>query len=112
RTSEPAEPVGIENKSVVRRKCACGTCPQCEAEGKANLHGRAARTGESARVPPIVPEVLRSAGQPLNAATRAYMEPRFGFDFSKVRVHADVKAEASARAVNAHAYAVGEHIAF
>ena len=42
--------------------------------------------------PPIVHEVLRSPGQPLDAATRAFMEPRFGHDFSKVRVHTDEKA--------------------
>jgi len=38
-------------------------------------------------VPPVVHEVLRSPGQPLDAETRAYMEPRFGFDFSGVRTH-------------------------
>ena len=38
-------------------------------------------------VPPIVHEVLRSPGQPLDAATRAFMEPRFGHDFSGVRTY-------------------------
>jgi hypothetical protein len=38
-------------------------------------------------VPPIVQEVLRSPGQPLDAATRAVMEPRFGHDFSRVPSH-------------------------
>ena len=41
-----------------------------------------------ATVPPIVHEVLCSPGQPLDAATRTHMEPRFGHDFSHVRVHA------------------------
>src|SRR6478752_1439777 len=36
--------------------------------------------------PPIVHEVLRSPGQPLDGATRSFMEPRFGHDFSNVRV--------------------------
>jgi hypothetical protein len=36
--------------------------------------------------PPIVHEVLRSPGQPINTKTRAFIEPRFGHDFSKVRV--------------------------
>lgn len=62
--------------------------------------------------PDIVNEVLRSPGQPLDSATRAFFEPRFGHDFSRVRVHADAKATASARAVDALAYTVGEHIAF
>lgn len=63
-------------------------------------------------VPPIVHEVLRSPGQPLDAATRAFMEPRFGHDFSRVRVHTDAKAAESARAVNALAYTVGNSLVF
>lgn len=66
----------------------------------------------SGGVPPIVDEVLRSPGQPLDALTRAFMEPRFGHDFSKVRVHADPSAAQSARAVNALAYTVGQHTVF
>lgn len=62
--------------------------------------------------PPIVHEVLRSHGQPLDAATRAFMEPRLGYDFSHVQVHADAKAAQSARAVNARAYTVGPNVVF
>jgi hypothetical protein len=40
------------------------------------------------------------------------MEPRFGHDFSTVRVHADRQAAESARSVNALAYTVGSEIAF
>jgi hypothetical protein len=39
-------------------------------------------------VPPIVHEVLHSPGQPLDATTRAFMEPRFWHDFSRVMTHA------------------------
>ncbi len=66
----------------------------------------------STDVPSIVHAALRSPGQPLDAGTRTYMEPRFGHDFSQVRVHADTKAAASARAVNALAYTVGSDIVF
>jgi hypothetical protein len=115
--------------------------------------------GPLSRAPPIVHEVLGSAGQPLESATRTDMEPRFGagsfahesttpapgslritrsdnelerdahltaaralrdatsratvsFDFSRVRVHTDARASASAQAVNASAYTVGNHIVF
>ena len=48
-------------------------------------------------VPPIVHEVLRSSGQPLDAATRDFMEPRFGRDFSQVPVHfASIKSKGKA----------------
>jgi hypothetical protein len=56
--------------------------------------------------------VLNSPGQPLNGGTRAFMEPRFGHDFSRVRVHADAKAAESAQAVNALAYTVGTDVVF
>lgn len=62
--------------------------------------------------PPLVSNVLGAAGQPLDTATRAFFEPRFGHDFGFVRVHADQAAAASANAVNARAYTVGSHIAF
>src|ERR1700724_405492 len=61
-------------------------------------------------VPPIVHEVLRSPGRPLDAATRAFMEPRFGHDFSAIRVHTDTRAALSAAAVGAHAYSVGREV--
>jgi hypothetical protein len=55
---------------------------------------------------------LNSPGQPLDPATRAFMEPRFGHDFSKVRVHTDARAAESAKAVQARAYTVGSDIVF
>jgi|GEM_PF-4769974 len=63
-------------------------------------------------VSPIVNEVLDSPGQPLDLATRAFFEPRFGYDFSRVRVHTDVQAAQSAGDVKARAYTVGQHIVF
>ena len=64
------------------------------------------------RVPPVVREVLSSPGQPLDSTTRRFMEPRFGHDFSRVRVHRDSGAAQSTDAVNARAYAVGNDIVF
>lgn len=60
----------------------------------------------------INPQVAQQGGAPLPATTRAFFEPRFGFDFSKVRVHADTEAEAAANLVGAQAYTVGQHIRF
>jgi hypothetical protein len=56
--------------------------------------------------------VLRAPAQPLDAATTAAMEPRFGHDFSRVRVHTGARAEESARAVGALAYTVGQNVVF
>jgi hypothetical protein len=59
-----------------------------------------------------VNEVLRSPGQPLDATTRALMEPRYGRNFSEVRVHTGSRASDSARAVGALAYTVGRDVVF
>jgi hypothetical protein len=71
-----------------------------------------ARRRDSSEAPPIVHDVLRSPGQSLDPAARSFMEPRFGYDFSKVRVHADSQAAKSAEEVNAQAYTVGSNIVF
>lgn len=66
----------------------------------------------SKAAPPAAHPAVRTPGAPLDAAARAYFEPRFGHDFSAVRVHADGEAAASAAALNAAAYAVGNHLVF
>jgi Domain of unknown function (DUF4157) len=62
--------------------------------------------------PPIVHEALRGPSAPLDADTRSVMEQRLGADLSRVRVHTDDQAAASARALNAAAYTVGNSIVF
>jgi hypothetical protein len=85
--------------------------PASEPQG---LQTKLAETGdlELSVVPPIVQNVLGLPGQAIDPATRAFMEPRFGHDFSHVRVHTDAKAAQSAQAINAHAYTVGANIVF
>jgi hypothetical protein len=101
----------------LQRASPCsGECPKCR--GERSVHDRLQAKHVHANhavenvVPPIVDEVLRSPGQPLDGATRAFMEPRFGHDFSRVRVHSDTHAAVSAQAVNALAYTVGHHVVF
>lgn len=101
---------------MLQRQCACGNhivaggeCAECR---KKRLQRKAANHDEPGTVPPIVHDVLRSPGQPLDPATRTFMEPRFGHDFSQVRVHTGERAAASAQAVNALAYTVGHNVVF
>lgn len=61
---------------------------------------------------PNVEDILARPGQPLDAATRGLLEPRFGADFSGVRVHADAAAGRSAASLRARAYTVGSHVVF
>jgi hypothetical protein len=90
---------------------SAGECEECKRE-RMDLHRSSAGHAGPATVPPIVHDVLRSPGQPLDAETRAFFEPRFGYDFGKVRLHANAKAAKSAQAVNALAYTVGHDIVF
>src|SRR5262249_14347720 len=85
-------------------------CASCEEEEN-KLQRKEAGPGP-ATAPSVVNDVLNSPGRPLDADTRAFMEPRFGHDFSKVRVHADTGAAESARAVRAQAYTVGQDVVF
>lgn len=119
---------------LLQRKCACGgglgvteECEDCSA--RKLVLARATQELSSARrsansvnqnselanrnaggIPPTVHEVLRSSGEPLDDKSREFMEQRFGHDFSKVRVHADVAAKQSAQAISARAYTVGRDI--
>ena len=103
--SVPWRAAASSNQKVQR------TCAQCEEEEKGKLHRKETGAGP-ATAPPLVHEVLRSPGQPLDPGARAFMEPRFGHDFGSVRVHTDAKAATSARAVSASAYTVGNHMVF
>jgi hypothetical protein len=114
----------LTGSMLLQRKCACGgtsgpngECEECRKKREFKVLQR--RTGHSSsliepcsQVPPIVHEVLRSTGQPLDAQTRALMEQRFGHDFGQVRVHVDAPASESARTVNAVAYTVGRDVVF
>lgn len=108
--TRPSSPLRLQ------RKCACGShsgggeCSSCQ--GNRERLNRKGLGPALDGVPSVVHDVLRSSGQPLPSAMRAFMEPRFGQDFSHVQVHADARAAASARALEASAYTVGSHVVF
>src|SRR5947208_3086926 len=120
RGNTPQKSLSPSRRGLLQRKCACGGTPgptgECEECRKKRLQRKTRNSELGTRndsfAPPIVHEVLRSPGQPLDPGTRALMEPRFGHDFSQVQVHTDGKAAESARAVNARAYTVGENVVF
>jgi hypothetical protein len=103
---------------LLQRKCACGGTPGLDGECAGcrtkwlGLQRKVTDQATGTPVPPIVHEVLRSAGQPLDPNTRAFMEPRFGHDFSQVRVHTDAEAAESTRVLNARAFAVERQVVF
>lgn len=94
----------------VMREAAVGGQVQPAARGIESAS--ASPHGDGAFAPPAVEEALNSPGQALDPGTRAFFEPRLGRDFGDVRVHTDGTAAASARAVHAHAYTLGNQIVF
>ncbi|HSN05089.1 MAG TPA: DUF4157 domain-containing protein [Nitrospira sp.] len=113
-----AEQVMRMPESAVQRQCAAcangGTsCPRCEGDKKLLVQRDApAAAGEAGRAVSARVGSNLGPGRPLDAATRAFFEPRFGHDFSRVRVHTGAAAEQSAKGMNAHAYAMGHEIVF
>jgi len=61
---------------------------------------------------PVLDVVGKGGGAPLGDDLRSEMEGRLGADFGDVRVHRDATASESARAVDAHAYTVGNDVVF
>lgn len=98
------EPEAKDEAGMVQRKAITNSITPLQSSSTDH--------NQSVEVPPIVDEVLRSPGQSLDLATRALMEPHFGYDFSQVRIHTGRVAEQSACEVNAHAYTVGRNIVF
>ncbi|WP_166359398.1 eCIS core domain-containing protein [Pseudomonas akapageensis] len=101
--------------SGLQRKCTdCenqSEVPRLQAE--AECSSTSAPTAYSTMsAPPSVDAVLRSPGQALSSETRAFLEPRFGWNFATVQVHSDLAAQQSAKDVNAQAYTLGHHIVF
>ncbi len=106
RMPSSSPPIGGAPREI-RRKCA-----PCEEEAALQTKSIGSRDGYTGSAPPAVHRALRSPGEPLAANARAFFEPRLGHDFSNIRVHADSEAAASAKAINAGAYTVGNDVVF
>jgi hypothetical protein len=91
----------------IQRKCAA-----CDEEN--HIHRKESSPAETQADSGLNRYVnsLGSSGHPLPESSRKFFEPRFGQDFSKVRVHADSGAAKSAKSINALAYTTGNNIVF
>jgi len=119
RAPDPEEPEVTAAPPHITRKCeACeaeekvqAKCDTCE--GEATLQAKREDDHDSSEEAPVaVDQALKQPGRPLDDATRGFFEPRFGADFSAVRVHTGLAADKSAKSVGAMAYAVGHDMVF
>jgi hypothetical protein len=83
----------------------CTTCA-------ARVPGNRQQGRNPARTLDEIGEQLSAASQPLDREPRAFMEERFGMDFSGVRIHTGQEAHLAARVLRADAFAIGNHIFF
>jgi Domain of unknown function (DUF4157) len=83
----------------VAQRAGAGTSNQAALRRLAN--------GGAGAAPPIVHDVVQSAGKPLAPAPRAFFEAKLGADLGAVRLHDDARAARSAKAIGALAYAAG-----
>ncbi|HAX86468.1 MAG TPA: hypothetical protein DCY91_09400 [Cyanobacteria bacterium UBA11370] len=118
---------------LLQRQCACGGgCPRCQDELGIQTKLKISEPGDhyeqeadriadevmrmpESKVQPILTsniQRLHDSGQPLPRSVRSFFEPRFGYDFSQVRVHTDAKAAKVAQAINARAFTLGQDVVF
>lgn len=114
------EPEEEEEEEPIQTKLIDGSVLQRqegeldEEEEEEQIQARQA-DGQTAHVGPGLHARIKSmkgGGQPLPRSVRNFFEPRFGHDFSQVRVHTDARAAEAARAVNARAFTVGKNVVF
>ena len=113
--SKPADRFEQEADSVAGRAMESPAPAFSAAQRGINGEPTQPKTTEGAGIsnaPPVVDRGLRAPGTPLDASTRAFMEPRFGHNFSQVRIHTSNAAELSARRLGARAYTLGQHLVF
>jgi Domain of unknown function (DUF4157) len=102
------DPLEREADRVAEQVMRAPAASPVEVAGRAPFHPQA--HGLEPKTAWHVGEALRSLARPLDPATRAFMEPRFGEDFSRVRIHSNSLAERSAQELNARAYTVGQDV--
>ncbi|MDA9504183.1 hypothetical protein XI09_05275 [Bradyrhizobium sp. CCBAU 11386] len=117
-TAAPASEAARPRIRLLQRSCDCGgeagLSGKCEECSHATLRPQRATGAPAAGgiAPPIVHDALASSSYFLSSPTRRSMETRLGHDFGHVHIHTGSVAEASARAVHANAYTVGNHVVF
>lgn len=101
---------------TVEPRCGCGrSAPHGECASCRQSRGliqRSGRTTTAREAPASVHDVLHTPGRAFDRTTRAAFESSFGESFGHVRLHDDARAHASAQAIGARAYTVGEHMVF
>ena len=112
--SAPDDPLERQADAVADQVMrACKDCEEEKKEERPRIHRVASTmsTVADADVGAAVSATQKS-GAALPADVRSFFEPRFGHDFSDVRVHTGDEAAHAARGAQARAYTIGRDIVF
>lgn len=102
-TTEEIDP----EKQRTMLKLVCPECSELLQAKEASSKGIRLGKGFESQI-----ESAKSGGQPLPKSVRKFFEPKFGYDFSRVKIHTDAHAGDTAKRMNALAYTMGSHIVF
>ena len=91
----------------VQRKCS-----GCKDEEQILQKKSSGQTLEVTSVINANIQSLHGKGQPLSQTDRRFFEPRFGADFSQVRLHTNNHAANTAKSINAKAFTIGNNVVF
>jgi hypothetical protein len=111
-----AQVVSSQPAGTVRGKCdACASgapCTSCEREQTVQRQAESGHTPQVDSTSSVQSLNTQSGGQPLTDSARAFFEPRFGHNFSDVRVHSYPEMHAANHRLGARAFTFGRDIAF
>jgi hypothetical protein len=101
-------------KIVVTERRVCGDDNK-RIEKKAEIPRGGGLGADSPKLEPEIGariQAMRGDGRALTSSERGFMEPRFGADFSAIRIHTNQEADKHSRALHARAFTVGSDIFF
>ena len=104
----------IDNDTIDRK---CADCETNDDEEKKDLNfsrkpSNTSNLKTDEKITSEISSIRSGGGSPLEATTKEFMESRFGYDFSTVRIHSDLSAARTAKALNALAYTTGNDVTF
>jgi peptidoglycan hydrolase-like protein with peptidoglycan-binding domain len=113
RLSSSVSDSSLTNSTIPHSGTIQRTCTACSKE-----YEMLQKKSSVKNLPEVLPAIntgitsLQGNGQPLSRSERSFFEPRFGVDFSAVRVHRDDQAAAMAHSINARAFTLGSNVVF
>jgi Domain of unknown function (DUF4157) len=115
-TSDSVAPMITTTDEAVNLKCSACEMKEEEQHEKLKISRKPSAASRFEATDQVTNEINNirssSSGSPLDPSTKGFMESRFGYDFSNVKIHADETATRSANSVDALAYTVGNDIVF